>query len=104
MNRTLWIVCTVVWLLAVVPAAGGVMMSFFLFDSPGSTDSPYTLALFFSLLALPFFCVAGAGIPWLFHRSRVGPWLFLIPLLDVAAVCTCFVLISTRCGGMLACR
>ncbi len=104
MKKTLWIVGTVLWVGAAVLSSGLAMMSFMMFDAPGSTESRLTVALFLSVLSLPAWFLAGAVVPWIFYKKRVGPWLFLIPGIDLLAIGLFFVLIDSLCGGSLACR
>lgn len=103
-KTALWIVATVFWSLAALLSAAPAMMSFMLFDAPGSTSSPLTVALFFSALALPLFCLLGAGVPWIFHAKSRGAWLFLIPLIDIGPMVTILVLMDRLCSGSLTCK
>jgi hypothetical protein len=103
-NKVVWIVLTVFWVLAGCASTLGAMMSVMLFDAPGSTESRLTVALFWCLLALPFSWFLGAGLPWLFRSKGFGKWLFAIPLVDVAAIVGVFVAIDQFCGGALSCK
>jgi hypothetical protein len=72
----------------------------FLFDAPGSTSSPWTVALAVAVGVLPLLFVVGA-ILWLAMRRR---WIFfLLPLADMVAIILIFVAIDRFCHGMLAC-
>jgi hypothetical protein len=100
----LWVVATVVSVFAAFVSAAPAVMSFMLFDAPGSDSSPLTVALFFCALTLPLFCLAGAGVPWMFRATRMGTYLFLIPFVDIAAIVVVLVLMQTLCGGSFSCR
>ena len=104
MSRTLWIVATVLWLLAIIPSSFLSMSSFFMFDAPGSDSSPLTWALFSTVLTLPVFWLVGAIVPWFFYKKRWGAWLFLFPFLDVAAIVLLFVCLSVFCNGNFTCK
>jgi hypothetical protein len=82
-------------LVSVVPA----ILTVFLFDAPGSTSSPSTVALSIAAGLLPLFFLVGGILRWAFHR----PIFFLLPALDIAAIVIIMVAIGRYCGGMLAC-
>lgn len=103
-NKILWIALTVLWVLLAVPSAGAAVMSVMMFDAPGSAESHYTWMLFWSMVALPFAWVLGAGVPWIFYKKRWGIALFLIPIANVAVIAAIFELINARCGGSLTCK
>ncbi len=99
-----WWVATAFWLLVAIPALLAAAMSFMMFDAPGATDSPLTIALFISTLVAPLFCLLGAVVPWLFRSKSFGKWLFCIPLIDLAAFTIVFVAIDHYCAGSLVCK
>jgi len=103
-NKTLWIVLTVVWILAGVGSAFLALMSVFMFDAPGSESSPLTIALFVCMVVLPGFWFLSAGIPWLLRTRTFATWFFLLPVVDLAAIVALFAAIEQVCGGMLACK
>ncbi|MBV8331744.1 MAG: hypothetical protein JO192_03340 [Candidatus Eremiobacteraeota bacterium] len=104
MNKALWWVATIFWILAAVPAAMAAAMSFMMFDAPGSMESPLTVALFWSVLTSPVFCLLGAGVPWLLRAKPYGMWLFLLPFVDIAAAVVIVALVEYSCGGSFVCR
>jgi hypothetical protein len=104
MNKTVWIVLTILWALAGFVSVFAAMMSAMLFDAPGSTESRLTVAIFCCLVALPFCWFLGAGLPWLFRSKGFGKWLFAIPFVDLAAIVALFVAIDQYCAGMLSCK
>lgn len=103
-NVTLWIVLTVLWVLFAIPAGFMAMMSFFMFDAPGSETNGLTIALFWCVLVGPVFWVIGAGVPWIFRRTPYGIWLFLIPFVDLAAIVVVVILLQSLCGGSFSCH
>jgi amino acid transporter len=104
MKNALWTVVTVVWVIVALLACAPAMMSFMMFDAPGSTSSVPTIVAFASTLTLPLFFLAGAIVPWCFRKKRIGKWLFLIPFVDVVAVIATFVFLAVFCGGNFTCR
>ena len=102
-NKTLWIVLTVLWVLAAIPSAFMAMMSAFMFDAPGSEKNPIVWALMWSMVALPVAWILGAGIPWIFYKRGWGLWFFAIPLLNVAELGVAFILLDRVCGGQFSC-
>ena len=103
-NKVLWIILTVLWVLFAMPSAFMAMMSPMMFDAPGSTESPLTVAASILVVALPLAWLIGAGIPWIFFKKPWGIWLFAIPLVDVAAIVIVFVLMEKYCNGSLTCK
>ena len=97
-NNSLWISLTAFCVVASVPAAGIAMMSMMMFDSPGSAQNHSIWALFDTVAALPVSLLIGAGVPWIFRRTRFGIWLFAIPLVNVAAICVAAGLLF-HCAG-----
>jgi hypothetical protein len=104
-NKPLWIVLTVLWVLFGLGSVAFALTSFFMFDAPGSTDSPLTVMLFCLVLTSPLFWLAGAIAPWVFRRwwSRAG-LLFVLPVVDGGAIVIALVLLQMFCGGSFACR
>jgi hypothetical protein len=99
-----WIAASVFWLIAALLSSGAAMMSFMMFDAPGSTSSVPTIVLFACVLTLPLFCLAGAILPWLFRSRRSAKWLFLIPFIDAGAIVAMFGFLQLFCGGNFTCR
>jgi hypothetical protein len=104
MNKTVWIVLTILWALAGCLSIFASVMSVMLFDAPGSTESHLTVAVFWCMAALPFCWFLGAGLPWLFRNKAFGKWLFAVPFVDVAAIVALFIAIDRFCDGMLSCK
>lgn len=78
------LIATIVWVLALFPAAMAVMFSPMMFDAPGSEKNPQMLALFHSVIWFPVFCIAAivaSWVLWRFTRTRHGAG---IVLADVA--------------------
>jgi hypothetical protein len=104
MSKGLLISGTVVWgliaFLSVMPA----MMSFMMFDAPGSASSWLTIATFFCIVTFPVFCAIAAIAPWIFQANAFAKWLLLIPFVDILAVVLLFTLIERLCGGLLTCK
>jgi len=98
------IVMSVIWALVGAASIFFSLMSFFLFDAPGSESSHFTQLLFASLVSLPLFWIAGAIVPWFFRKRSWAGWLFAFPLIDITAIVILFVCIQEFCGGMLACK
>jgi hypothetical protein len=104
MNRTFWLVLTILWITAGVVSAFLALTSIFMFDSPGSESSPLTIALFVCMIVLPAFWFAGVGAAWVFRSKVFGKWLFLVPLADLAAIGIVMGAIGQFCNGSFACR
>jgi hypothetical protein len=105
-NKWLFIGASTLWGLAAIPALAPVMMmsiAQYNAPAPGSTASRLIVALYLCLLSLPAFCLLGATVPWIFWKKRFGAWLFVIPLLDVAAIVILTALIDAPCSGSLSC-
>lgn len=77
---------TLLGLACAVPAMFSVMM----FDAPGSTSSPATVALVAALMSFPFICALTVGNVW--HANRTG---------DVSAAYrwACLPLVNLAVGG-----
>jgi hypothetical protein len=103
-SKTLWIVLTVLWVLFLLPSAGIAMFAPMMFDAPGSTQSPPTIALFVCVVILPVLWAVGAIAPWIFRNASWSVWLFLIPIADVAAIVSIAFILETFCKGSLTCR
>ena len=103
-NRAAWIVISILWVLAAFPAAVAAALSTMLFDSPGSESSRLTIVLFCAMVALPVFCLLGAGLPWIFYKWKFAKWLYLVPFLDVVFIVAIVVLVQTFCGGYFSCK
>ncbi|MBW2463314.1 MAG: hypothetical protein JRH11_16815 [Deltaproteobacteria bacterium] len=100
-------------LLSIMPA----MMSVMLFDAPGSTENPYVIGVFISILSFPVLAVvSGISVPLLAffaHRAPDRPRyrrrMFcavlsaLLPLLSGVSVGVFFALIAGICDGDLRC-
>ena len=77
----------VVGLISVVPA----MMSFMMFDAPGSEKNPTTIILFCSVLTFPAACLLAIVLSWILYacqRQRTACWAAFLPIanLIVAAI------------------
>lgn len=68
--------------LGVIPALFSPMM----FDAPGSTENPFTVALFLSVISFPVVSLLSIVISWLlyaFDRPRAAWLLALTPLIPI---------------------
>lgn len=102
-NKTLWIVASVCLIGLAVMSLMPVMMVPMMFDAPGSETSPLTIAMALLVAAFPVLCLIGAGLPWLFRRWKRAGWLFLLPVVDVAALIAVIVAMQYACQSRLAC-
>ncbi|PCH62234.1 MAG: hypothetical protein COC09_09065 [Gammaproteobacteria bacterium] len=89
-----------IWVIMLIP-------SVMLFDAPGSTNSPLTLALFISFLFYPILYFFGLAINYAIEdtkedRSKKAKYASL-PTLSIVAVVICLILIDTLCEGKLSC-
>jgi hypothetical protein len=83
----LLVVASTIWTLAGIAGVLAVMFVPLLFDPPGSTSNPPTLALAASVLLFPLACVASIVGSWLaYRRERLrGVLLFAaLPVLPIA--------------------
>lgn len=81
-------------------------MSVTMFDAPGSTTSPLTLALAFGILIAPALLIASPLAGWAAfaaRRYRASRWAMVVLLLWLAYMGTVILLLSTLCGGRFAC-
>lgn len=97
------IVLSSLWVVAGLVSVLFAVSSVFMFDAPGSTSSPITIALFGTAVLLPFAWFVGAALPWVFQRWRFGMWLFLLPLVDLAVIVSLVVALEAFCGGQFTC-
>jgi hypothetical protein len=104
MPKGVTIALTVVWVLLGAASVIGSMMSFFLFDAPGSEQNRLAWILFYCLLTQPVFWLIGAILPWCFQKRSWAGWLFAFPAIDVAAIIITFVLIDQLCAGQFSCK
>ncbi len=116
--KIIGIVALGVWLPLALISLLPVLMSVMIFDAPGSTTAPLTIALGLSIVSFPLLAVAGAAGAALvgfaakraetdeaYRRERNKALLLaLLPLASVAAVAICVGLIQLFCGGSLVCR
>lgn len=68
--------------LGIFPALFSPMM----FDAPGSTQNPFTVALFLSVISFPVVCLLSIVVSWVLYAldRRRAAWLFaLIPLIPI---------------------
>jgi ABC-type sulfate transport system permease subunit len=100
---TFRIVLSSLWVLAGLVSALFAVTSVFMFDAPGATSNPITIALFVAVVLLPFAWFVGAALPWIFQRWPFGKWLFLLPLADLAAIVSLVVALQAFCSGDFAC-
>ena len=97
------IVLSSLWVAAGLISTFFAFMSAFMFDAPGSTSNPLTIALFVSVVLLPIAWFVGAALPWAFQRRPFGNWLFLLPLADLAAIASFLTALQVFCRGEFAC-
>jgi ABC-type sulfate transport system permease subunit len=97
------IVLTSLWVIAGLVSALFAVTSVFMFDAPGAASNPITIALFFAVILLPILWFVGAALPWAFQRRPFGKWLFLLPLVDLAAIGSLIAALEGFCGGQFAC-
>ena len=104
-------IASIVWMLAAIPAFFVAVSSAFLFDAPGSENSPLTLFAAFGLVALPLVClIAGVGgficSFAIRGKSSALPTIILasLPLMNLAYIGALFLLISVFCDGRFACN
>ena len=92
---------TLLGLASAVPAMFSVMM----FDAPGSTSNPATMALVASLMTFPFICALTVGNVWHAHRtgdlSSAYRWACL-PFFNLAVGGAGTLWICLMQGGMLS--
>jgi uncharacterized membrane protein YbhN (UPF0104 family) len=80
-----------------------VMMVPMMFDAPGSESNPLVIILAAMMVAFPLLCLISAILPWLFWRKSFAKWLFLPPILDLAAIVLMFVALEQFCHGQFRC-
>ena len=88
--------CVLVGLGGILPA----MMSPMMFDSPGSTSNPVTVALAISVAVFPLFCLAAAALPWLLRHWSLAKWVFLLPLVDIGIIIALFIALQYFYDGL----
>ena len=98
------IALTVIWVLIGAASVFASMMSFFMFDAPGSDQSRLTWAAFYFMVTMPAFWFVGAGLPWCFLKKKWAGWLFAFPAIDIAAIVIVFICIGQFCGGQFSCK
>lgn len=92
-------ILAVIYVLAGLASVVPAITTVFLFDAPGSTSSPLTVALAIAAALLPLLFLVGGILRWALHR----PIFFLLPVLDIAAIVIILAAIERYCSGMLAC-
>jgi len=94
-----WVVLTALWAVAGLAAILPALMSPMMFDAPGSTANPVTIALAISVALLPLVCLVAAGLPWLLRHWPLAKWIFLLPGLHIAVILALFVVLSLVYDG-----
>jgi hypothetical protein len=105
-GRTFLIVATIAAIGLSVLSLGPILMSFFLFDAPGSENNPYVLTMAWSIWLFPVACVAAIALGWtayLLKQPVLARVVFILPLANVVAFVTGMALLSKGCGGNFAC-
>jgi hypothetical protein len=95
-----WTIATAVWLLIGLGAIFPALMSPMMFDSPGSTSNPVTVALAISVAVFPLFCLVAAALPWILRHWSLAKWVFLLPLVDIGIVIALFAALEYFSGGL----
>ncbi len=104
-HRTYLIVTTIVFGLAGVVGIFPALTSFFLFDAPGSTENPGTIALFVSALSFPLVCVVSVAASWILYwmeRFTAARWLALLPIVNILTGSAALFWLQVFNGGLLS--
>ena len=62
------------------------MFSPMMFDAPGTTENPYIVTLFWSVVSFPFVMIGALNIAWIafaMRRDRAALWISLLPIVPV---------------------
>lgn len=100
--RVWLIVTTVVFGCAGIVGVIGAIMSFFLFDAPGSEKLAALWILFWSLLTFPAICAGAIAASWIGYALqwfRFARLVSMLPLLNIAAGGAAFCWIAIFNGG-----
>ena len=92
------VVVTLLGMASVMPAALSVMV----FDAPGSTSNPATIALFIAVASCPFVCmgaVVGAWALYAASHSKLSAIVIWAPALNLAAAAIAFFCLDTFYDG-----
>jgi hypothetical protein len=84
--RVWLIVETILCIPAVALGGFAALMSPMMFDAPGSTSNPHVVALFWSVVAFPFACMAAVVLGWILFATRhprAAFWFSLTPLIPL---------------------
>ncbi len=68
--RTLLLVTTILAGAAGLVGIAAALMSFMMFDAPGSEKNPATIVLFLSVLTFPIVCAVSAVLAWVFYAFK----------------------------------
>jgi ABC-type sulfate transport system permease subunit len=98
-----WVALTAMWSLGGLAAILAAAMMPMMFDAAGSESNPFTVGLAVSIVALPLFCFSGAVLPWILRRRSFATKLFLLPVIDLAAIAIFLIALSYFCDGQFSC-
>jgi hypothetical protein len=84
--------------LSIIPAIFMCLMSFMMFDAPGSEKNPLTIFLVLAVWSYPV--MAAGGIAMSFKNFK---WM-LLPLVSVVLFVAGNILLGIFCGGKFTCR
>jgi hypothetical protein len=93
----------IIFLLGLIPWAFFFLISFMLFDAPGSESSPLTIDLFFAIAVYPVLVIIGffssSGFWRLKDEHHWRRHLAFLPLASPVAVVVFLMAIDAHCGG-----
>jgi hypothetical protein len=98
-----WIALSVSLVLVGLASVFPVIMVPMMFDAPGSESDPIVITLAIMIAAFPLLCLIGAILPWLFWRKSFARFLFLPPVVDLAAIVIAFIVLGQFCHGQFRC-
>jgi hypothetical protein len=105
-GRPVAIAAGVLALLAVVPAAGLVFLSIFLFDAPGSVSNGLVWAIAWGFWMAPVACLTSAVLAFVAAARRSWRWLgaaIALPILLACYIIAMWLALASVCGGRFAC-
>ena len=85
-------------ILGIVPSLFSVMM----FDAPGSTENPATIALFLSVASFPFVCCGAIVSTWSLYGAGRKAWSCIViwtPVLNLIVAGIAIYCLNTFFGG-----
>ena len=105
--KNLLIIINAIFGLATMLWLGGLLMIAFLFDAPGSQESPLTVSLAVSIASYPLFYIL--GLLWsikIFKSGRKARAILvsLLPLISITWMIITVILIKLLCDGKLSCQ